>query len=261
MDADGNHKTPPIHGWWATGGWAMTHDEIKDLYELYLLGVLAPEEAEEMERHFRESCPECTAGLREAMAVTTGLASIVEPVEPSQHLRGRIITSIGHAIRPKPRRWLTYTAIAASLVLLCCSALLLWALRRERDRLASIAFERDRLQSVVQFLSEQRTIVTRTASAQTGPSGRVFVAPQQGFVFVGSRLPQIQAGRTFELWLVPSTGAPQPAGLFRAQGSNAVYVSHINVDLAHTAAIAVSVEPEGGSPAPTTTPFVAIPLS
>jgi anti-sigma-K factor RskA len=239
----------------------MTHDEMKDLYELYLLGVLEPGEAEELERHFRESCHECAAGLREAMEVTAGLAAMADSADPSPRLRDRVLASVGHGAPPIPRRWLTDTAMAASVVLLCCSALLLWALHRERNRLASVAFERDRLQSVVQFLSEQRTIVTRTASAQAGSNVRVFVAPQQGFVFVGSRLPRIQAGHAFELWLVPSTGAPQPAGLFRAQGANAVYISHANVDLAHTVAIAVSVEPEGGSPAPTTSPLVAIPLS
>jgi hypothetical protein len=84
---------------------------------------------------------------------------------------------------------------------------------------------------------------------------RVFIAPQQGFVFVGSGLPPIQSDRTFQLWLVPPSGAPQPAGLFRGQDSSAVYVSHSNVDLARTAAIAVSVEPQGGSAAPTTKPF------
>jgi anti-sigma-K factor RskA len=239
----------------------MTHEEMKELYELYLLGVLEPEAAGEIERHFREGCPECIAGLRQASVISAGLSALSEPIEPSPRLRGRVTAMVAGAHYGARRPWVAYAGVAASLALLCWSLVTLSQLRSERSRLASIAFERDRLQSVIQFLTEQRTLVTRSSTAQTGPNVRVFVAPQQGFVFVGSGLPPIQSDRTFQLWLVPPSGAPQPAGLFRGQDSNAVYVSHTNVDLARTAAIAVSVEPQGGSPAPTTKPFVLVPLS
>lgn len=239
----------------------MTHEEMKELYELYLLGAVEPDAAEEIERHFREGCSECTAGLRLASIVTAGLSALSEAAEPSPRLRGRVTAMVASGQRGARRPWVAYAGIAASVALLCWSLITLSQLHSERSRLASVAFERDRLQSVIQFLTEQRTLVTRTSPAQTGPNVRVFVAPQQGFVFVGSGLPPIQSDRTFELWLVPPSGAPQPAGLFRGQDSNAVYVSHTNVDLTRTAAIAVSVEPQAGSTAPTTTPFVVVPLS
>jgi anti-sigma-K factor RskA len=238
----------------------MTHDEMKDLYELYLLGVLEPDEAEEIESHFRQGCPICLAGLRQALPVSAGLSSLSDPGEPSPRLRARI-TAMVTKHHPAHNRWLTYAGIAASVILCCVLLITIAQLRTERSRLAAIAFERDRLQNAIQFLTEQRTLLTRTATAQTGPTVRVFVAPQQGFVFVGSGLPPIQSDRTFQLWIVPPSGAPQPAGLFRGQQSSAVYVSRTNVDLSRTAAIAVSVEPAGGSTAPTTQPFVVVPLS
>lgn len=238
----------------------MTHEEMKELYELYLLGVLEPEAAEEIDRHYREGCPDCRTGLRRAMFVNAALSGLAEPAEPSPQLRSRIAAMVSARGRSR-RSWLEYAAIAASIALLCWSLFMLSQLRHERSRLATLAFERDRLQSVIQFLTEQRTLVTRSSAPQAGPNVRVFVAPAQGFVFVGSGLPSIERDRTFQLWVVPSSGAPRPAGLFRAQDSNAVYVSHTNIDLTRAAAIAVSVEPQGGSPAPTTKPFVLVPLS
>ncbi|MGH9696577.1 MAG: anti-sigma factor domain-containing protein, partial [Bryobacteraceae bacterium] len=101
----------------------------------------------------------------------------------------------------------------------------------------------------------------QASAGENAPSGRVFLGPDRRFVFVGSRLPAINAAQTFELWFVPAKGAPRPAGLFRAEDSHAVYVSPVPVDLKNTAALAVSVEPRSGSSAPTTTPFVIVPLS
>ena len=94
------------------------------------------------------------------------------------------------------------------------------------------------------------------------PQGRVFVNRTGGLVFTASRLPQLANNRTYELWLVPPRGgAPRAAGLFQADAnSDAVRVSSVQVDPANAAAVAVSVEPTGGSPAPTTTPIIVVPL-
>ena len=138
---------------------------------------------------------------------------------------------------------------------------MLLALRREQGRATALARERDRLESAMAFLGEQPTLLTRASARPVGPAVRVFVAPQRGFALIGSGLPRIESDRIFELWLVPTAGAPQPAGLVRARGANCVYVSNARIDLARTKAIAISVEPESGSSSPTTPPFVAVPLS
>ena len=89
--------------------------------------------------------------------------------------------------------------------------------------------------------------------------GRVFVSPGKGVVFIGASLPRIDSGKTFELWVIPAKGNPVPAGLFRSQpDATAVFVRPGPVE--NAAAIAVTVEPEGGSPQPTTTPFIVTKL-
>jgi len=55
----------------------------------------------------------------------------------------------------------------------------------------------------------------------------------------------LEAGRALELWAVPATGAPRSLGLISPQGASVV--DHTRV-LKDTAALAVSLEPAGGSP-------------
>jgi anti-sigma-K factor RskA len=81
-------------------------------------------------------------------------------------------------------------------------------------------------------------------------------------VFVGSHLPELAGDRTFELWLIPAKGAPQPLSLFKANAAGGyVSVPRNAVDLSQATALAVSVEPLRGSLAPTTKPILLVPLS
>jgi anti-sigma-K factor RskA len=89
--------------------------------------------------------------------------------------------------------------------------------------------------------------------------GRVFVSPEKGVVFIAAHLPSLASNRTFELWVIPTQGNPIPAGLFRGEAdASAVYVRQGPVT--NAAAMAVTVEPVGGSPQPTTTPFIVTKL-
>ena len=61
----------------------------------------------------------------------------------------------------------------------------------------------------------------------------------------------MDAGRTLELWAVPPQGAPRSLGLISAQGATVIRRDKLPqalLDQRNTAALAVSVEPAGGSP-------------
>lgn len=55
----------------------------------------------------------------------------------------------------------------------------------------------------------------------------------------------LQPGHSFELWSVPGTGSPRSLGLISANGATVVQRKNL---LENAAALAVSLEPPGGSP-------------
>lgn len=66
-------------------------------------------------------------------------------------------------------------------------------------------------------------------------------------------------GTTYQMWRIPKNGSnPVPSGLLDAAGDT----SHTKVvtGIDKYAALAMTVEPDGGSPQPTTTPFLTITL-
>jgi anti-sigma-K factor RskA len=242
----------------------MTHAEMNELYELYALGVLEPELAAEVERHLDEQCAYCKERVSAALALSAALAHVADPVAPPGRLRERVLASV----RPPQtalRKWnFGVLALAAA-----CLALVLFAitsqrsLRDARAQLSVVTQERNQLRSAVEVLSRPETRSVEFGRTENLAHGRVLVNRNGGFVFVASRMPRLNNDQTYELWLVPSSGAaPQAAGLFRPDAAgNSVQVSEAAVDARTTKAVAVSVEPRQGSSAPTSTPILVVPLA
>lgn len=238
----------------------MTHAEMNDLYELYALGVLEPELGAEIERHLEEQCAYCREHVQAALELTAALAETAEPVQPPSYLGKRIVNSV----RPsKPARNWIFAVIAlaaACLALVAFSIASRLAMRSMQERLAALTEERDQLRSAIEILSRPETRSVEFGRTENVPHGRVLVSRNGGVVFVGSQLPRLASNQTFELWLVPTTGAPEAAGLFRPnEAGDSVNVSPLPVR-ANTKAVAVSVEPRQGSSAPTTKPILVVPL-
>ena len=264
----------------------MTHTEMDELYELYALGALEPELAAEIEQHLAENCPHCVERVREALELSAALAGITEERRPPVSLRNRILASVAPRRARQSRIW----AFAVAGLSAACIALAAFAITAhnqearergerealrsevaitrgqlaevtaERDRLAAAGIERNQLRAALAVLSTP-DIKAVTFGGENAAHGRVFVNSRGGLLFVGAQLPRLANNRTFELWVVPRKGGPRPAGLFQADASGeSVRVSATPVDRAETKAVAVSIEPSEGSPAPTSTPILIVPL-
>jgi hypothetical protein len=83
-------------------------------------------------------------------------------------------------------------------------------------------------------------------------SARAFWSRSRGLVFTASDLPAAPAGKTYQLWVLTKAPAPISAGLFKPDPQGRVAaVFETPLDLPQPIGMAVTIEPDGGVPAPT----------
>ena len=83
-------------------------------------------------------------------------------------------------------------------------------------------------------------------------SARAFWSRSRGLVFTASNLPPLPAGRAYQLWILTAQPAPISAGLLKPDANGRVSaVFETPPDLPKPTAMAVTIEPDGGVPAPT----------
>jgi anti-sigma-K factor RskA len=259
----------------------VNHEDLSGLYELYALGVLEEPERAEIEQHLGNHCPECQAGVKGALRLNALLATLPDLVEPPRQLRQRVLASVG-AEPSASRFWKNAWALAAVAMAMLLAVVAIDSHRRGQE----LAESRTQLRQSTSDLTQARVEVqrfsaeaaqvrsaltllnmpnTREVVFGSGPAqpprGRIFVNRQQGVLFMASNLPPTPSGSIYELWLIPRGGNPVPSGLFQsdAQG-NALFVRSGLVD-PNTSAVAVSVEPQAGSTAPTTKPLIVATVS
>jgi hypothetical protein len=83
-------------------------------------------------------------------------------------------------------------------------------------------------------------------------SGAFYLGDDNRGLLVLKGLKPLPTEQTYQLWLIPAEGQPQPAGLLAVK-TDALTWLNVSVPPGATdfAAVGVSVEPAGGSPAPT----------
>src|SRR5688500_2701616 len=97
-------------------------------------------------------------------------------------------------------------------------------------------------------------VMTRTFQQDSMRLELVYV-PDQRVGVLNLQMPAPAAGRDYQLWQITDAG-PESLGIIDyQQGSHA-----IQADLSRATAIAVSLEPIGGSAQPTTTPIIVVEL-
>jgi anti-sigma-K factor RskA len=98
-----------------------------------------------------------------------------------------------------------------------------------------------------------RVTLTTTPQPKAAPIGGVTYNSDRGtLVFLASNLDPLQPLKTYELWVIPADGTPIPAGTFHPddQGNASVIMPNLPRGVS-AKAFGVTVEPDGGSPAPT----------
>jgi hypothetical protein len=240
----------------------MTCEELRGCYELHALGALSDPELSEAESHLRRQCPECMKEMRRARETNAMMFASVPEVIPPPHLRKRIMASVG---ADAPRGFLSWAPWAAVVCSSVATIFMFFTLQDVREGEKSALSQVGQLESRLGQMSDAVRMMAEPETKQVtfgqGPKGRVLVNPNRGVLFLASNLPPAPAGKIYELWIIPKGGAPKPSGLFQSDANgNAMHMVPGPVDVASTSAFAVSVEPEAGSQAPTTTPIIVAPV-
>lgn len=157
--------------------------------------------------------------------------------------------------------WILIPSFAA--VGLALIAALLWLRNSDlRHRIAALENqvtqqhgELQRAREVVSTLTASDAMRVTLVAAKTPPQPQgkaIYVRDRSSLIFLASNLPPVPPQKAYELWLIPTSGSPVPAGVFKPDAHGSATV--INPPLpsgVEAKAFAITIEPETGSSAPT----------
>ena len=245
---------------------------MQELAAAYALGALSPEETRAFETYLATS-PETQREVAEYREVSALLATAARGPAPSEDLRRRVLDRVaGNKVAPLPAPRALRSAVPAPMwVALAASlALATWlgaGLYTAKEELASSTAAADSVRSALALVQGRLTqrektlnwilepgielsMLNSTGSAE--PKIQFFVNREKRVAMVhGFNMNPAESGRVYQLWFIQD-GKPVPSVTFNAEADGHAMVENITVPagsgITHAA---VTVEPTGGSPAPT----------
>jgi len=254
------------------------HEEYEELSTLVAVGAATEDETRQLESHLA-GCSPCRDAHREYLQAAAMLPYGLEPVQPPAEAKRAIFETIeASKVRPfvKPKRmnpvWWLATAATFFIALFLWSELRLRALRERVSELVTaqshLDSEKDMINARAEKLQAQldamaaastRSIQLSGQEAQPSASARVFLdSPRRrAFVFFHG-LPKNNSDQSYQLWIIRSDQpAPVGVGIFDVTEAGEGRISLENLPLdTEIKAFAVTLEPRGGAPAPTSTPIL-----
>src|SRR5580658_6018301 len=248
-----------------------THEQFADDLALYALDELTGAERQEMEEHL-QTCAACRRELH-ALRGDLGLLGLTSSgPQPPARSKDRLMRAI--AAEPRgvslpdpasaPRRslWAILVPTFAALGLLLFAVVLWRSNGQMKDELAELG-NRNQDQSIqLEQMNHQLTLLTspdavhvalNPQQAPKQPSGTAIFSPsQKRMMFMASNLGPVPEGKAYELWIIPMTGAPIAAGVFKPDDhGNAIMMDHKMPEGVEAKAFAITIENQEGSDKPT----------
>ena len=242
------------------------HDQFADDLVLLALETLQGDERVTLEKHL-EGCSSCRSELERLRGDMALLALSASGPAPPRRSRERLLKAIAKEPRAQKigaaRRssWTLLPWLAAAALLLVAaffwqqSDRLAQRVARLQDESAQLQTQLERAREVVSTLTSTDALRVTLVAAQAPPQPQgkaIYVRERSSLIFLASNMPALPPQRSYELWLIPTTGAPIPAGMFKpdARGSATVVEPPLPGGV-EAKAFAITVEPEQGSSAPT----------
>ncbi len=252
------------------------HEAMLDDVAVYALGALPAADARRVRDHIA-SCETCAAEYRALAPAAASVGMTAEAcadntqgaVVPSELLKARIMQQVRRdtndaaktpARRARPVVWPPYLVAAACFAIALYSSLmnlsLMQQLKSEQSQLAQV---QHRSTALAQNLASERATVADLTSEQA----QRFNIAQGQIVRVNHRLyltlhdmPAPERGKVYQAWTLPKGGKLMEPSVTFVPDAHGAAVIALPQNADQTAAVALSVEPQGGSKQPTTKPLV-----
>lgn len=252
----------------------MDPREIEELFPFYALDALTDEERELVESYLAEH-PEASAQIEEMSGAASALPYSLSPVEPASRMKQALMARVAanerarasKANQPSRPRVMRLENIFQAFSLGAATVAIIWAV--------ALNIQLSRLQNEVSLLGDalvaqsnsleqinaklpqvtDSTVVTISLSGTTArpdARGQLIADPNsRSAVLVIAGLGQLEAGKTYQVWLIDG-GGPKSAGILTvdANGQGLLIVSS-ELTIAEFNALGISIEPDGGSSQPT----------
>lgn len=248
---------------------------IEELLPFYALDALTEEERELVEKHLAEH-PEARQQLEEMAHAVSALPYGVVPVEPPRRAKEALMARVAteaeartrSSAQSQPSRrvmrfesfFRTFSLVAAAVAIIWVIVLNVQVVRLQNeisalnDRLAAQAESLDEIITNLPQTNPSNVITVSLKGTEVQPQvqGQLIVDPDsQSAVLVISGLSELEAGKTYQVWLI-NGGAPVSAGLLTVdKNGQGVFIVASEEAIGSFNTLGISIEPEGGSPQPT----------
>jgi len=240
----------------------MDHQRFEELKDAYVLGALPEEERREFEEYLAAHS-ERRAEIEELNAVASLLALSTEEQEPSPDLRRSIMSLVEPESEPRSassrsrlagiREYLSVRNLALGAAAVLVVGLFSWNMLLQGE----VRDLQGRVQNLRAPQEESRMVALEGPGAAHGAHVEVMILGDDRAVLMAEDMPPVPEEKTFQIWIIED-GVPQPSGLFETEEDPVATV--IQQSLSGADAVAVSVEPEGGSTEPSTDPMLTAKL-
>ncbi|HEY5728915.1 MAG TPA: anti-sigma factor [Anaerolineales bacterium] len=236
----------------------MTHDEHtphRGNIPAYAIGALDDRDVAALETHLR-SCLSCQNELAEYRAMSASLLMAVPPKHPPAALRTRLAGKLPSARKiTRPRFTFSLNRFALGLTVIALFVLnlvSLMQLRQIQSQQARLSSQFENAQAALVMLSSPNIIMLPVLGENV--SGTLLLDRERNqAVLVTQNLPPLSENQIYQIWLVKPDGGRDSAGLFSPESGQSYTTQNISTSqpFSDYLGIGVTVEPAGGSDAPT----------
>ncbi len=262
----------------------MGHEKFGELKDAYALGALPEDELRDFEEYLAVH-PERRSEVDELNSIAALLAVSPADQEPPKRLRRSVMAMVNAEAagsRQERRRVSSPSSWRASLdrlrdafparIALGAAAavvvgLLSWNVLLQSE-VQNLDGRNSELQAEIEDARfdgsggseavETRVLAMQGEGEMSESDAEVMAFEGDRAILVAENMPSLPDDRTFQIWVIDEEGGAKPSGIFQPNGDPVAAVVKQPIEGAET--IAVTVEPAGGSPQPTTDPMLSVQL-